>query len=409
MIYLIDDKKERQLKYGWTSDVLEKHKNSLKPIWTYNEMADTQIRQSIFCGSNVICLHESFFKNSINRSENQDFAVTREKLVKHAKENPEALLVFFSGSMSSRQVNGNIIYVPVNQFYENLGYFIKEHIEGNKDERHLLYGKNPDLEKEIRQEYVRSTNDITEKAFQATNSTNFFLQQSSIELNINRPLVNCTEKSIGNDTSDTNLNQKINTWLNGDEYDNIFIPLCFGLTFADFNGLRLATLIRCTKSKNQLSKIYIYSFLNHADYLVELMEHECFEILKTKNIEFIGYSKKQFFDAANKEIAKFEIDQLPSEMSKLNLSIPENYTDNHSIANEFGIYQLAYNAGIDINEITDFNSEKLDSLYFKWLIAKNGLLVDIPKEQKEENSSYRRKLKGLTKKGFIPPNQLNRK
>lgn len=69
--------------------------------------------------------------------------------------------------------------------------------------------------------------------------------------------------------------------------------------------------------------------------------------------------------------------------------MPDNYEDNHSIANEFGIYQLAYNAGININEITDFDKEKLNSIYFKWLIAKNGLYEDLPEKDYKENEIFR--------------------
>ena len=45
--------------------------------------------------------------------------------------------------------------------------------------------------------------------------------------------------------------------------------------------------------------------------------------------------------------------------------------------------------GININEITDFDKEKLNSIYFKWLIAKNGLYEDLPEKNYKENEIFR--------------------
>ena len=99
------------------------------------------------------------------------------------------------------------------------------------------------------------------------------------------------------------------------------------------------------------------------------------------------------------------------EISKLTLEVPDNYEDNHSIANEFGIYQLAYNAGININEITDFDKEKLNSIYFKWLIAKNGLYEDLPEKNYKENEIFRTEIqnRGLKIVGKIDLSKIPKK
>lgn len=406
MIYLIDDKRERQEKYGVNFEFFKEYENILKPFWTYEEMEEKRIRNEIVSGGNIIFFHESFFKNHLNANFNTDFTLTRHKLINLVKCNKNTHLVFFSGSISSRDVDDNIIYIPVSQFYSHLEIFLKNYKSDDLDIKYLLYGRNPEIEKKIKTLYVKSTNDIDDTPTQTANSSNFFLQQSSVDISINTPLIGAVEEYISDKVDDNKLNEKINLWFNDKIFDNIFIPFCFGSTFSDFNGLRLATLIRCTNSKNQLSKIYIYSFINPSDYLKDLMKHDCFNILKTKNVELIGYSKKEFLESANQQIDKFDIEELKFEMNKLNISIPENYEDNHSIANEFGLYQLAYNAGIDIKEITDFDSEKLESLYFKWLITKNGLHEKLSDEQDDKNKKYRRILRGLKKVGSIDLNKL---
>ena len=176
---------------------------------------------------------------------------------------------------------------------------------------------------------------------------------------------------------------------------------------SDFNGLRLATEIRCTNTKNQCTPIFIFGFVG----LEYLLQNEYFNILKTKGVELFDYSKKAFRYAASRKTSSLRPQELPKEIKKLELQPPKNYLDNHSIANEFGIYQLAYNAGIDINEITDFVKDKLDSLYFKWLVAKNGLYEDLPEEVQQENKVFRNeiRLKGPTIVGKIDLTKVPKK
>jgi hypothetical protein len=116
--------------------------------------------------------------------------------------------------------------------------------------------------------------------------------------------------------------------------------------------------------------------------------------VKTKNVFLVDYKYSAFQEIKSVE-SELSIEELSKEIQKLNLSVPDNYEDNHSIANEFGIYQLAYNAGINIDEITDFDKEKLNSIYFKWLIAKNGLYEELPEKDKEENKIFRTEVQNI--------------
>jgi hypothetical protein len=142
-----------------------------------------------------------------------------------------------------------------------------------------------------------------------------------------------------------------------------------------------------------------------------LLQNEYFNILRTKGIELVDYNKKAFQIAISRRSSHLKHHEIPNEIKKLELQPPKNYLDNHSIANEFGIYQLAYNAGIDINEITDFDKDKLDSLYFKWLVAKNGLNDDLPEDMKQENKIFRNeiRLKGPTIIGKIDLTKVPKK
>ncbi|MBK6450320.1 hypothetical protein [Candidatus Brachybacter algidus] len=222
---------------------------------------------------------------------------------------------------------------------------------------------------------------------------------------IQNAILDATEGTVFNDVSDEKLSDKINEWLNDAKFDNIFLPLCFGNVLSDFNGLRLATHIRCTKSINQLSRIFIYGFIG-LDYLIT---DEYFNILKTKNVILIPFSKDAFSAFGNKNENPLTQEELTTELAKLKLDVPGNYFDSHHIANEWGIYQMARNAGIDISEVEGFDKNKFNKLYFKWLIAKNRLEESIPDVQKKEQIEYAERLPGLKVLGKIDVTKFHKR
>ncbi len=394
MIYLIDDKKERQEKdYSWTSEKLQKHQGTLVPIYTLKQIEELGIGKEIFNEGNVILLHESFFDSTTNRHQKNSTEI-RKNLNEHvSKQN--SWVVYFSGSKSSRTNSGKIAHVPVSILYENLEIFLEKLQNGDINLDYILFGSNPEIEKELSNK-LEISNDNFDDSLINTNTSNFVFQTEGKQ-NVPIKLENAVKEQLSTkedyeiQSSDTFLNELISRFLSETKFDNIFIPLCFGSTLSDFNGLRLASMIRCTKSKNQLGNIFIYGFVG----IEYFFDNEYFSILKTKNVELIDYKKASFKTALERESDPLTIEELPKEISKLRLEVPNHYEDNHSIANEFGIYQLAYNAGIDIKEISDFDSEKLNSSYFKWLIAKNGLFEELPTEIQENNNNYRVQLQGI--------------
>ena len=62
---------------------------------------------------------------------------------------------------------------------------------------------------------------------------------------------------------------------------------------------------------------------------------------------------------------------------------------------------MARNAGLNIEDIEGFDHDKLNSIYFKWLIAKNNLYEELPEDQIKQLKEYSIKLPGLNVKGKI--------
>lgn len=394
MIFLIDDKKERQSKdYNWTSNKLKQFENVLKPIYSLKQIDEENLRDEIFKQGSIILLHESFFDN-ISNNHYLDSIEVRKKLDNYVL-GKSGYVVYFSGSKSSRTNSEKIAHIPVSVLYQNLEVFIYKFSEGDINLDYILFGQNPKIEEDLTSKLIQANNDFDSTEIDS-NSHNIIFETEGRQ---NIPVkISNTEKiklfigdEYDNQLTDSFFNHIIFSNLSETKYDNIFIPLCFGATLSDYNGLRLATLIRCTKTINQLSNIFIYGFVS-ADYFYD---NEYFNILKTKNIELIEYRRQAFKETLEKEMAQLTIKELPREISKLNLEVPNNYEDNHSIANEFGIYQLAYNAEIKIDDITDFNKEKLNSTYFKWLIAKNGLYEDLPEKDSKENEIFRTEIQNI--------------
>src|SRR5690606_3864588 len=96
-----------------------------------------------------------------------------------------------------------------------------------------------------------------------------------------------TDDKFNHLISDEYLDQRVKEWFNDVTFDKIFIPLCFGNVLSDFNGLRLALHIRTTDTKNKLTPLFIYSPVEHRDFL----NNDFYDVLKTKNIFLISYSR----------------------------------------------------------------------------------------------------------------------
>ena len=168
--------------------------------------------------------------------------------------------------------------------------------------------------------------------------------------------------------TDKYINEKIIKELEEKEYDNIFIPLSPLYSFSDYLGLYIALMIKVSNTKNKLANIFIYGTEFHGD----VSKNKYFQVTQFKEVDLIEYSRSSIEQHLRDRRSCTE-EEWFRQVNQINIPVPSNYYDNHSIANEWGIYQIVSNVGLNIEDITDFDKNKLNSLYFKWLIAKNGL------------------------------------
>lgn len=203
---------------------------------------------------------------------------------------------------------------------------------------------------------------------------------------------------------DTYVEEKLITLLKEREYQNIFIPLCPFYAFSDYLGLQLALLLKLSNTPNRLTNIFIYGTELYGD----VFKNPYFQVTQFSEVNLIDFSKESI--EACLDIPPLTTQaQWEAQLDHINISVPDNYYDNHSIANEWGVYQMARNANISMEEITDLDKDKFNSLYFKWLIAKNALYEDIPEEQKIKQREYSVNIENKTKTvGYIDPDTLER-
>lgn len=236
--------------------------------------------------------------------------------------------------------------------------------------------------------------------------TNLVLRESSSVL---RP--GDYSSSVAEATLFVNSKQNIDVWM--DEfvtaelkasYTNIFIPVSFGDNLSDFLGLRLALHIRTTKGPNQESNLFLYgpetsdeisAFCNLA------------QILNTKGVKLIEYNLHEISLHMKENKVLLTHYELVKELRKLNVEVPSNYYDSHSISNVWGLYRLCEVAGIDIDTVSTLKDQKdkLSHVYFKWLTTVNEVKNIRSEEVVKAEKNYADKLKGLTVLGKIelPP------
>ena len=349
MIYIIDEQINRQLEYGWTEEHFARYNTIVKTIHREEEFFEDILKNK----ENIMFLHESFPDKN-----------TKEKIYQRNKEKAISIGVF-SGSKNERRKSENRIDLPADVFYKNLTVFLDRVKEGDFNIGYLLYGASPEREQQLLSELEKRNNKEDNLAPIASNHKNLLFLTS--EEYIDNPFEDASEVTLYEDEeegdfSDSRLHTIVSEELNGDNYDNIFIPLCFGNSLSDYNGLRLAAHIRCTKTINQLSNIYIYGFVGYKD----LLEHPCFNILKTKNVFLIDYSKKAIQEADKNTISPLKEDELTKEIQKLALTAPK---DNHTIANEWAIYRWVTMIGTGVRDegIDIINRNIQQNLYFKYL------------------------------------------
>lgn len=389
MIYLIDDNLSRQKAAGWDETKFNKYSEIICVINNFNELIIH--KESINKSATHIFIHESF--KDLSALNNKSFINDFIKEINNKAKNKEIFVVFFSGGKVERSIVHNIINIPADIFYDNLNIFLTKFSEKIIEIKHIVYGENIQIEEHIIELLKSKNNNIDDTLTIENSSKNLIFK--SFEFEIEDPFENTSSEIIYEEEdgySDSLLSKLCIETLNTTEYENIFLPLCFGTSLSDFNGLRLATHIRCTSTKNQLKPIFIYSVVD----LKDIFNNSYINILKTKNVFLIDYSKTSIKNALDIEVNNLTIDELPKEIKKLNLQVPTNYEDNHTIANEWAIYRWSKTIGAKDDSIEIIINNVENNLYFKYLQIicpiKESQILDEKKLEINYEGTYKPKI-----------------
>ena len=116
-IFLLDEKKERQEKYGWTEERLSHYKDlvCIRDYETLKNLGSDRICQR----GNIVFFHDSFFRNlSIEEGHQQTFEQKLQQNTKYVK---------FGGSFGATHISedGQMAVLPVSHFYSHLESFLQ--------------------------------------------------------------------------------------------------------------------------------------------------------------------------------------------------------------------------------------------------------------------------------------------
>jgi hypothetical protein len=166
-------------------------------------------------------------------------------------------------------------------------------------------------------------------------------------------------------TVDEQLHEVLADIQTSKDLERIFIPASLGPVYTDFLGFRLACHIRFTESlgEKRFIPIIIYSAANF-----QTMFYSCdlIQILKTKGTYLIDIQIEQFLHYMHKDLEKLDsLSELEAVAKKIIIEVPKSYHDSHSLANEWGAYQLDKSAGTNV--LNRYNDPSYTNLYFKWL------------------------------------------
>lgn len=206
-------------------------------------------------------------------------------------------------------------------------------------------------------------------------------------------------------TIDESMDDFIKEIFSEKEFDIVYLPAVFGHVYTDFLGIRLLYHIRFTQSigNNRYIPLVIYTSDSFYDIA---MNTELYSIILTPEI-YLKYIDDNLLDILYKEsFGTLNEHQLKKYVAqKIHLQIPSSYYDNHSIANEWGAYQLDNVAQTEALDIE--HNPKFKHIYFKWL--QSYYMHFIRNEEinnAESHYKHAPKLEGPKFKGKIDLNNL---
>ena len=391
MIYLFDDKESRQQSYGWTDERFGLWSDSLIRI---RDFADYRLldESEIFREGNIILYHESF-ATCIPYEDRRAYQAFHET-ISDGPSLQDIHIVIFSGSITSRAISDNTAHVPVTDMYANLECFLDHHQKGETNFKYLLWGEDYEVEQKL----IKLIEDYSNEGYIESDWSKVFFA-SAQKYGIDAPS-GCIQKKLWlSKVSDKDLDNYVKEWFTESEYKALYIPLCFGKILSDYNGLRLAIHIRCTPSINQNKPIYIYSPVPTSF----LVRSQYFDILKTRGVKLINMHPEKIIESLG-SINPLTENDIKHEMGKIQLPVPQNYEDGHSIANEWAIYRWANATDSEDSAIEKITNTIKSNLYFKHLTT-----IYPPSEIKlikEDRLKFRDQLSGISD-GLLEQKDIN--
>lgn len=391
MIYLFDDKESRQQSYGWTDERFGLWSDSIICI---KDFADYRLldESDIFREGNIILYHESF-ATCIPYEDRRAYQAFH-KTISDGSSLQDIHIVIFSGSITSRAISDNTAHVPVTDMYANLECFLYHHQKGETNFKYLLWGEDYEVEQKL----IKLIEDYSNEGYIESDWSKVFFA-SAQKYGIDAPSGSIQKKLWLSKVSDKDLDNYVKEWFTESEYKALYIPLCFGKILSDYNGLRLAIHIRCTPSINQNKPIYIYSPVPTSF----LVRSQYFDILKTRGVKLINMHPKKIIESLG-SINPLTENDIKHEMGKIQLPVPQNYEDSHSIANEWAIYRWANATDSEDSAIEKITNTIKSNLYFKHLTT-----IYPPSEIKlikEDRLKFRDQLFGISD-GLLEQKDIN--
>ncbi len=361
MIYLIEDKIARRNDYGWTDEKLSTISDvciSIDNAYRLQELLTEILKDD----TNVIIYHESFI-NSTN-DVLRELVIDFEGKLKSAN-NP---IVYFSGSKSHRKVDGKICNLPPYALYTNFLAFVDHYRQGEMNYDYLLFGEHPEIEQDLFESIRKHSDLLFDQPKVSIDKNILFCTSSQRELRFTSPFKDATlESDFDLNCDDDKLMARFGRILIT-KYDAIYIPLCFGDVLSDYLGLRLAMIIRFSDTVNQYTPIFIYGEASYEYF----MNNECMSILCMPGVKYISSD----FDSFASSIELYQ-DTTPEDfkqgLKRVNLQVPTDIGDNHSVANKWGIYRWSYALNHTDYEIENVRNKVSSNLYFKYLISQYPL------------------------------------
>ncbi len=231
MIYLLDDKRNRQIDFGWSEKLFNVNRDWIRPVYSYQEVMSDNLIEKIFLPGNIVVFHESFFDNVFNDHKKSSIEI-RKRLTAFAEIKNDFRVVYFSGSKNTRKITGNIAYMPVAEMYQNLDVFIDKLRSGDINLKYLLFGKNFRIEEILLDKLVAANNEFDSTIINMKSSSKNFIIRTDQHY-IEKMLENARyetfflEEKHGYEVTEEYLSEIIALWFTNEEYDNLFIPLCF--------------------------------------------------------------------------------------------------------------------------------------------------------------------------------------